>query len=187
MRPDSRLLRILILGNLVMALGLGCAPATRTLAPAPAASQATVTLTPTATAIPPTPTATATPTPAPTATAKSVPVAAATATPTATAVPLAPAAAPAPRPAAPQEVRIDVVDYAFSPTEVTVPVGTKVTWTMHDPVPHTVTIKVPTSQVAFDQTLGGHGETFSFTFNTPGVFDYVCTLHGMPGTIIVRQ
>lgn len=81
-----------------------------------------------------------------------------------------------------------MVNLAFSPKEVTVAIGTKVTWTMRDrDTTHTVTLYPPNPQVAFDQKVET-GEAFSYTFNTPGVFHYICIFHyGMEGTIIVRQ
>lgn len=98
----------------------------------------------------------------------------------------APAGTTVAQPSSAQEVKIDLVGSAFAPKEVTVPVGTKVTWTMRDRgTTHTVTVASKTSEVAFDQKVET-GETFSYTFNTPGVFHYVCIFHyGMEGTIIV--
>lgn len=109
-----------------------------------------------------------------------------TSSPMATAVaPSSSGTAPA-QASAPQEVKIDIVGFAFSPKEVTVAVGTKVTWTMRDRnVPHTVTLDSPSSGVAFNQRMET-GTTFSHTFNTSGVFKYSCTVHPtMHGTISV--
>ena len=30
------------------------------------------------------------------------------------------------------------------------------------------------------------GDTFSFTFDTPGTFEYFCQFHPMAGTIVVK-
>lgn len=70
----------------------------------------------------------------------------------------------------------------FVPSSLTVSTGTTVTWINKDNVEHTVT-----RQGMFDSGLVGPGETYTFTFNTEGTYDYVCTIHfGMEGTIVVE-
>jgi plastocyanin len=80
------------------------------------------------------------------------------------------------------EVAADIKDFAFNPGTIEIPVGTTVTWTNSDSAPHTVS-----------QTGGGfesgkldQGMTFSFTFDTPGTYEYFCQYHAnMKGTIVV--
>ena len=75
-------------------------------------------------------------------------------------------------------------DFAFSPATLTVPVGTTVTWTNQDQDPHTVTstgsggpLRSPTLQ---------QGQSYRYTFNTPGHYDYLCTIHPfMTATVTV--
>ena len=87
--------------------------------------------------------------------------------------------ASAPRPD-PVEVRID--NFSFGPAELKVPVGTTVTWTNHDDIPHTV---VSTEKV-FKSKVLDTDDTFSFTFNTPGTFPYFCSIHPkMTGKVVV--
>ena len=75
-----------------------------------------------------------------------------------------------------------IVNYAFSPVSVTIPVGGKVTWVNHDQVPHTVVEK----DKKFHSSALDTDDSYSFTFNTPGVYQYFCTLHPtMTGTITV--
>lgn len=69
------------------------------------------------------------------------------------------------------EVKID--NFSFTPTNLTVPAGTKVTWTNHDDVPHTV---VSTDQKFKSKALDTD-ESFSNTFNEPGTYEYFCSLH----------
>jgi plastocyanin len=79
------------------------------------------------------------------------------------------------------EVRID--NFAFGPTEVTVAVGTTVTWTNRDDIPHTV---VSTDKVSKSKVLDTD-EKFSFTFSTPGTYPYFCSLHPkMTGKVVVQ-
>jgi len=55
-----------------------------------------------------------------------------------------------------------------------VPLGSTVTWTNHDPSQvHTVTAVDGT----FDSGFLNEGQTFSFTFDTPGEFEYFCGPH----------
>jgi plastocyanin len=78
---------------------------------------------------------------------------------------------------------IEIKDYAFTPATLTVAAGTTVTWTNSDAVPHTATA----SDGTFDSGNLNPGQSFSFTFPTPGSFPYVCQYHaGMQGTIVVQ-
>lgn len=79
--------------------------------------------------------------------------------------------------------KISIENFQFSPTTVTVPVGTTVTWTNNDGELHTVT----SSEKVFASAGLDAGEAFSYTFSTPGTYTYYCTLHPhMTGTIIVK-
>jgi plastocyanin len=78
-------------------------------------------------------------------------------------------------------VKID--NFTFSPSALTVRVGTKVTWTNEDDIPHTVNATTG----AFKSGALDTDETFSFTFTTPGAYKYFCALHPhMTGTIVVE-
>ncbi len=62
----------------------------------------------------------------------------------------------------------------YSPNVLMVPLGATVTWTNNDPgVTHTVTAADGT----FDSGSLAAGETFSYTFENPGTFEYACTPH----------
>ena len=78
--------------------------------------------------------------------------------------------------------RATIVDYAFQPVALTVPVGTTVTWTNSGARPHTVTA----DGAAFGSgTLTG-GATYAFTFATAGTFAYHCAIHSsMTATVTV--
>ena len=75
------------------------------------------------------------------------------------------------QPAGGSEVKID--NFSFTPGNLTVAVGTKVTWTNHDDVPHTV---VSTDQKFKSKALDTD-ESFSSTFTEPGTYEYFCSLH----------
>ena len=75
-------------------------------------------------------------------------------------------------------------DFAFAPANIVVDVGTTVTWTNYDPLAHTVTSDEGDE---LDSPLFGEGETFSYTFDTPGEYAYHCTPHpNMQGLVTVR-
>ncbi len=76
-----------------------------------------------------------------------------------------------------------IADLLFIPSDVTINVGTTVRWTNIDPVLHSAT-----SDGNWDSGLLDEFETYEFTFNSTGTFDYYCTQHPfMTGTITVQQ
>jgi len=85
-----------------------------------------------------------------------------------------------------QTGKVEVWDDFFRPANITVTVGTQVTWINVGIKKHTVT-----SGNLFDQDINNPGDTFSFTFDKPGVIQYYCVQHslseteGMVGTITV--
>jgi plastocyanin len=85
-----------------------------------------------------------------------------------------PAACPVSTPAAGASVTI--ANFAFDPAEVTVPVGTTVTWTNQDDVPHTVTSD---DKKTFGSSGLDTGDTFQFRFTKPGTYGYFCSIHPM--------
>jgi plastocyanin len=79
------------------------------------------------------------------------------------------------------EVKID--NFSFGPKDLTVPVGTTVTWTNRDDIPHTV---VSTDGGVFKSKVLDTDEKFSFTFNKAGSYPYFCSIHPkMTGKILV--
>ena len=51
--------------------------------------------------------------------------------------------------------------------------GTTVTWTNNDTMAHTVTAV----DNSFDSGMIAPGQSWSYTFDRPGTFEYYCTLH----------
>lgn len=77
---------------------------------------------------------------------------------------------------------VNIQGFDFQPQTLSVTAGTTVVWTNQDAASHTVTSKGN----AFDSGSLGNGESFSFTFNEPGTFDYLCRFHrDMTGRINV--
>lgn len=78
---------------------------------------------------------------------------------------------------------VTVQGFTFIPEDLTVPLGTTVTWTNQDGFDHTTTADDGT----WDGPLPGGGGTFEFTFDTAGTFSYFCDIHpSMTGTITVE-
>jgi plastocyanin len=78
-------------------------------------------------------------------------------------------------------VKID--NFAFDPDKLTVKPGTTVTWTNEDDIPHTV---VATNK-AFRSKALDTDDKFSFTFVTPGSYEYFCSLHPHMKAMVVVQ
>ncbi len=101
-----------------------------------------------------------------------------------------------------QSASVDVVDNKFTPSVIQIKQGTTVTWHFKGNVSHTVTSVsgtgpiLPTAAAGaptvtpfhFDSGGRTKGKTYDFTFDTPGRYNYFCTIHHiMEGTIIVTD
>jgi len=79
------------------------------------------------------------------------------------------------------EVKID--NFSFGPTTLTVAVGTTVTWTNRDDIPHTVV----SDDKVFKSKVLDTDEKFSFTFTKLGTYPYFCSVHPkMTGKVVVQ-
>jgi len=74
-------------------------------------------------------------------------------------------------------VSIDIQGFAFNPEVVKVKKGTKVTWTNQDSAAHTVTSDSGSDKDGLDSESLAKGDSYSFTFDTVGRYDYHCTPH----------
>lgn len=80
---------------------------------------------------------------------------------------------------------VTIDNFTFSPQLLTVPAGTKVTWTNRDDIPHTVTDA--DDQKEFRSPPLDTGDTFSHIFAAAGTYRYFCSLHPhMEGTVVVK-
>ncbi len=76
-----------------------------------------------------------------------------------------------------------IKDSAFIPRSITVSLGTTVIWTNDDSITHTV--------IAYNDSFSSQklapGQTFSHTFDWPGVSAYYCSIHPtMKGSVRVQ-
>ena len=80
---------------------------------------------------------------------------------------------------------ISIDNFSFTPAAVTVKAGTTVTWTNKDDIPHG--IGATNNAFAKSKALDTD-DSYSFTFTTPGTYQYFCYLHPkMVGSIVVEQ
>jgi len=92
-----------------------------------------------------------------------------------------PGASPQEKPASSAEVKID--NFSFGPATLTISVGTKVTWTNRDDIPHTVV----SDDKLFKSAVLDTDEKFSYTFTKAGTYPYFCSIHPkMTGKVIVQ-
>jgi plastocyanin len=83
----------------------------------------------------------------------------------------------------PETMEVKIDNFSFGPAELTVAVGTTVTWTNRDDIPHTV---VSTDKV-FKSKVLDTDEKFSYTFSQAGSFPYFCSIHPkMTGKVVVK-
>jgi plastocyanin len=78
-----------------------------------------------------------------------------------------------------EEFTVSMAGTNYSPDEITIPVGSTVVWTNTGTMAHTVT----GDDDSFASGILEPGETFSYTFNEPGEFQYYCEFHGDPGRL----
>ena len=82
---------------------------------------------------------------------------------------------------------INVSDNSFSPSGTTVAAGTTVTWDWKGSSSHNVTWVAGSPAASPTQSSG----SYQRTFDTPGTYQYYCTIHGTPtsgmhGTVTVQ-
>jgi plastocyanin len=79
---------------------------------------------------------------------------------------------------------ISIDNFTFSPAKLTVKAGTTVTWTNKDDIPH----GIGSANNAFTRSKAlDTDDAFSFTFTTPGTYQYFCYIHPhMVGMIVVE-
>ena len=69
---------------------------------------------------------------------------------------------------------IAIQNFAYQPANVQIKAGATLTWTNRDSAPHTVTFKDSSLK---SSGILQQGNSFSYTFNTPGTYSYYCAVH----------
>ena len=76
---------------------------------------------------------------------------------------------------------VTILNFAFSPSTLTINKGETVTWVNEDSAPHAIKFET------FNSETFSKGKTYSKTFDEVGSFNYYCSIHpSMVGTIIVK-
>lgn len=79
---------------------------------------------------------------------------------------------------------VDIADFNFKPSTITVAAGTTVTWTNKDGFAHSV--RAEGDSFPGSQPLDP-GKTYSNAFSNPGTYKYFCGIHNsMTGTVVVK-
>jgi plastocyanin len=79
--------------------------------------------------------------------------------------------------------QVTVDNFSFAPAMTTVAVGTTVTWTNHDDIPHNVV----SPDEKFKSPVLDTDQSFSHTFAATGTYTYYCSIHPrMTGQVVVR-
>lgn len=78
---------------------------------------------------------------------------------------------------------VTIRNFSFSPTSMTVIAGTVVTWKNLDGEPHTVV----SDEGVFRSEALDQNDSYTFKFDKPGTYGFICSIHPtMKGTIIVK-
>ena len=78
---------------------------------------------------------------------------------------------------------VQIDNFSFTPKSLMVKVGTGVTWTNRDDIPHNVV----STEKKFASPVLDTDQTFTHTFQEPGSYPYFCKIHPMmTGTIVVQ-
>jgi amicyanin len=79
---------------------------------------------------------------------------------------------------------VSIDNFTFTPPSVTIKAGTTVTWINKDDIPH----GIASANNAFTKSKAlDTDDSYSFTFTTPGTYQYFCYVHPhMTGTIVVQ-
>jgi amicyanin len=82
-----------------------------------------------------------------------------------------------------EETTVKIDNFTFNPPSLTVKAGTTVTWKNEDDIPHTVA----SATKVFKSKALDTDDSYTFTFTTPGVYEYFCSIHPhMTAKIVVE-
>ena len=89
-----------------------------------------------------------------------------------------------PLPAFAGTAAVTIKNFDYAPMDITIPAGTTVVWKNLDGEPHVVaSLDGLFRSPALDQN-----DSYQFTFASPGVFKYICSIHPkMKATITVTK
>ena len=78
---------------------------------------------------------------------------------------------------------ISIKNFNFNPTTVNIKVGESVTWNNEDSAPHSI---ISDSGTELASKTFSSGQSYTYTFNTAGTYEYHCGVHtSMKGKVVV--
>jgi plastocyanin len=81
------------------------------------------------------------------------------------------------------DAKVTIDNFSFSPAPLTIPVGTTVTWTNQDDIPHSILLQQLNVK---SHPLDTHDD-FAYKFDKAGTYNYICGLHPfMHGQVVVK-
>ncbi len=82
--------------------------------------------------------------------------------------------------------KVSISNFNFSPATITVKKGTTVTWTNQDSIAHDV--QETDGKTGPKSGSLSQGQTYTFTYDTAGTFNYHCSFHPeMIGKVVVTE
>ena len=82
--------------------------------------------------------------------------------------------------------KVIIQNFAFSPADIQIKLGAKITWTNYDSSQHTITES--DGQIGPQSPPLSHGKSYTFIFKRVGVFHYHCLINPeMKGTVAVTR
>lgn len=82
--------------------------------------------------------------------------------------------------------QVSIQNMMFTPSQITITKGQSVTWTNNDSITHTVVDDLSGTGGPSSGDIAP-GQSYTFTFDKTGSFQYHCSIHpSMRGTIVVK-
>lgn len=88
---------------------------------------------------------------------------------------------PAPAPSSAKNYTVNIANFSFSPSSITINAGDTIVWTNNDSAPHQI------AGNGFGSGALSNGQSYSFKFSSAGTYNYHCAIHpSMTGLVIVK-
>lgn len=90
------------------------------------------------------------------------------------------------QPPPPQQARVvnvEILNFSFRPATVDVPIGSTIHWVNRDHVKHSITHR---GGSLFDSVMQEKGGTFSYTFHSPGTYEYFDRINSQQPSGVIR-
>jgi amicyanin len=83
-----------------------------------------------------------------------------------------------------EDAKVMIDNFKFAPEQMTVAAGATITWVNRDDIPHSIVVP----SLGVRSQLMNKGQLFTFRFDRPGTYEYMCGLHPfMHGKVVVQN